>query len=193
MAAFLACGCADDASSTHPGRAASGGSGGTVGSGGQSTAGSSGAATAGTSGAGGEGGSVVAPVNLAVTRLRSEYRVNPLGIDVAKPRFDWLLESDVRGQRQTAYQVLVASSVEALAADQGDLWDSGKVVSDQSTQLEFGGEPLGSRERVLGDGVARAHGLAGAVDRGAGDGSRPRRCELDLVPRRRSADIGAGG
>ncbi len=42
------------------------------------------------------------------------------------------MQSDQRGARQTAYRVLVATSLEMLAKDKGDLWDSGKVVSDQS-------------------------------------------------------------
>ena len=47
-----------------------------------------------------------------------------------------------RGQKQTAYQVLVASTPKLLAKDQGDLWDSGKVASDQSIQVEHVGKPL---------------------------------------------------
>jgi alpha-L-rhamnosidase len=59
--------------------------------------------------------------------LRCEYRVNPLGIDTARPRVRWTLESEGRNEVQSAYRVLVASTAEALAADEGDLWDSGKV------------------------------------------------------------------
>jgi alpha-L-rhamnosidase len=86
-----------------------------------------------------------------VASLRCEYRENPLGIDVAKPRLSWVLEemeqgTGDRGQRQTAYQVLVASSEELLAKDHGDLWDSGKVASDQSIQIEYAGKPLESRQ-----------------------------------------------
>jgi alpha-L-rhamnosidase len=88
----------------------------------------------------------------AVTNLRCEYRENPLGIDVVKPRLSWVIEdrgqtTKVRGQRQTAYQVLVASTPELLAKDQGDLWDSGKVTSDQSIQVEYKGKQLESRMR----------------------------------------------
>ncbi len=84
------------------------------------------------------------------TRLRCEYRENPLGIDVAKPRLSWSIEnrgqtSGDRGQRQTAYQVLVASSAVLLKKDKGDLWDSGKMVSDQSIQMEYHGKPLEAR------------------------------------------------
>jgi alpha-L-rhamnosidase len=79
--------------------------------------------------------------------LRCEYRNNPLGIDVVKPRLSWMIESGRRGERQTGYQVLVASAPELLAKDKGDLWDSGKVESDQSVQVEYAGKPLDSRQR----------------------------------------------
>ena len=77
--------------------------------------------------------------------LRSEYLVNPEGIDVLSPRLSWMLKSEVRGQKQAAYRVLVASSRELLKKNQGDLWDTGKVASDQSNQLAYAGEPLSSR------------------------------------------------
>lgn len=82
-----------------------------------------------------------------VTRLRCEYEVNPLGIDVARPRLSWVLEAPGRGQRQTAYRVRVASRAEHLAAGAGDVWDSGKVASDQSVHVEYGGRALQPRER----------------------------------------------
>jgi len=77
--------------------------------------------------------------------LKCEYRANPLGIDVVKPRLSWILESSGRGQKQTAYRVVVASSEERLEADKGDLWDSNKVASDRSIQVEYAGKPLRSR------------------------------------------------
>ena len=86
-------------------------------------------------------------VNL--TNLRCEYRDNPLGIDAAKPRLSWVIFDQrsqiARGQKQTAYQVLVASSEELLKKNKGELWDSGKVASDQSIQVEYAGTPLVSR------------------------------------------------
>jgi alpha-L-rhamnosidase len=77
--------------------------------------------------------------------LRCEYRVDPLGIDVAQPRLSWIVESAERGQRQTAYRVLVASSAEKLASGEGDLWDSGRVASDQTIHVAYAGRPLASR------------------------------------------------
>jgi alpha-L-rhamnosidase len=85
----------------------------------------------------------------SVVGLRCEYAHDPLGIDVARPRLSWRLESPRRGERQAAYQVLVATGVEALAKDRGDLWDSGRVASDQSLNVEYAGQPLGSRQRAL--------------------------------------------
>ena len=79
--------------------------------------------------------------------LRCEYRQNPQGIDEAQPRLSWQLDADdARGVRQTAYHVLVASSAELLKKDAGDLWDSGKVASDKSTQVAYAGKPLTSRQ-----------------------------------------------
>ncbi len=82
-----------------------------------------------------------------VANLRCEYLTDPSGIDAAKPRLSWEIESAQRGERQTRYQVLVASTPELLAQDQGDLWDSGEVASSQSIQVEYAGQALRSRTR----------------------------------------------
>ena len=64
---------------------------------------------------------------IKVTKLRCEYRADPLGIDTQNPRLSWVPESNVRSQRQTCYQVIVAGKEQNLHKDYGDLWDSGKV------------------------------------------------------------------
>ncbi len=87
--------------------------------------------------------------DLRVTRMTSDYRVNPLGVDVTRPQLGWRLESNERGQKQTAYQVLVASSTKLLAKSEGDLWDSGKVTSDENIGVLFAGKPLVSRQQVF--------------------------------------------
>jgi len=84
---------------------------------------------------------------LQVSQLRCEHLVNSLGIDVPQPRLSWILEAAERAQRQIAYQILVASSPERLADDQGDLWDSGKVNSDQSAYVRYAGNAPQSGER----------------------------------------------
>ena len=75
-------------------------------------------------------------------RLRCESLENPLGIDVVKPRLSWALSSIERNQHQSAYQILVAGSIEALAKDSGDLWDSGKVVSSETLYIPYAGQQL---------------------------------------------------
>ncbi|HEU5080759.1 MAG TPA: family 78 glycoside hydrolase catalytic domain [Opitutaceae bacterium] len=94
-------------------------------------------------------GFVHAAETLRVTYLKCEYGADPLGIDVPQPRLFWQLESDDRGQRQTAWQVLAASSLDALAKDQGDLWDSGRVASDETTFVRYAGKPLASSQQVF--------------------------------------------
>lgn len=81
-----------------------------------------------------------------VDNLRCQSLVDPLGIDAAQPRLSWTLHSADRGQRQTACQVLAARSPQRLAADQGDLWDSGRVASDRPFGVAYAGKPLASRE-----------------------------------------------
>lgn len=76
---------------------------------------------------------------------RCEMLVNPEGIDVLKPRLSWEITGTQRGIQQQAYQVLVASSLSLLEKGEGDLWNSGRVASDQSVHVAYGGIPLSSR------------------------------------------------
>lgn len=87
--------------------------------------------------------------SMIVTTPRCEYAENPLGIDTAQPRLSWVLESKERAQRQTAYQVLVATVKDKLKPGQCDLWDSGRVESDRSIQVVYKGKPLVSQQRCL--------------------------------------------
>jgi alpha-L-rhamnosidase len=88
-------------------------------------------------------------VLLTVLGLRTEYLPNPEGIEATQPRLQWQLASTQRGQKQTAYRILVASSAEALARDDGDFWDSGKVMSDATSQIAYAGKPLNSGQRCF--------------------------------------------
>ncbi|WP_026879896.1 alpha-L-rhamnosidase [Hymenobacter norwichensis] len=85
------------------------------------------------------------PAAVQLQRLRCELLTNPEGIDVIAPRLSWEVGSPERNLEQTAYQVLVASTPEKLAADEGDLWNSGKVNSGQSVHVAYAGAPLRSR------------------------------------------------
>jgi len=77
--------------------------------------------------------------------LRCERLTSPMGIDAVTPRLSWKLaprDAGARGQSQTAYRVIVASSPEALSRDRGDLWDSGVVRSARQLDVVYAGRPL---------------------------------------------------
>jgi alpha-L-rhamnosidase len=88
-------------------------------------------------------GAPSAPAELLVNGVS-----NPLAIERHETRFTWLSEDSTRGERQTAYQILVSSNPVHLAAGTGDWWDSGKVDSDKSTSIEYKGKPLPSAARL---------------------------------------------
>lgn len=90
----------------------------------------------------------MAPV-VSLQNTTCEMLVNPMGIDVAKPRFAWHIISAERNVMQTAYHILVASSAEKLNANEGDLWDSGKVTEETSIHVKYDGKPLQSRMRAF--------------------------------------------
>ncbi|WP_068259768.1 family 78 glycoside hydrolase catalytic domain [Rubripirellula obstinata] len=85
------------------------------------------------------------------TDLRCEYRVNPIGIDNVQPRLSWKMvdEAETRGQKQTAFQILVSSSLQKLNADQGDLWDTKKQVRSKSVNNVYKGKPLTSGQNCF--------------------------------------------
>jgi alpha-L-rhamnosidase len=79
------------------------------------------------------------------TKLTCEYLESPAVVDVQQPRLAWINIADKgeRGQVQTAYQIKVASSKDKL--NNPDLWDSQRVLSSESTRIEYAGQPLQSR------------------------------------------------
>ena len=76
-------------------------------------------------------GAAEAKENLAVTDLKSDYAVEPIGIDNTAPILSWKLSSDVRGVVQKDYRVGVASTAQKAAAGQFDIWDSGLQKSEE--------------------------------------------------------------
>jgi len=84
--------------------------------------------------------------SVRVNHFATEHETNPMGIGVTQPRFSWKLISNRPGEVQTAYEIRAASSADALSKP--DLWDSGKVKSDQSVLVQWAGKPLGSRAMV---------------------------------------------
>ena len=77
---------------------------------------------------------------LAALNLRCEDLVDPIGIDVLKPRLSWQMRSDHQGASQTAYQILCATAPDLLKEGSADLWDSGRVAGDDSRQISYDGK-----------------------------------------------------
>lgn len=81
--------------------------------------------------------------SVEIEDLRCENLKNPLAIDNRSPHFSWKLTSKENGTRQIAYQIIVASDSVTLAKkSKGDIWDSGKVDSDASVMVPYGGNRL---------------------------------------------------
>ncbi len=81
--------------------------------------------------------------------LRCEHLENPQGIDTAQPRLSWQLNSSERGVKQSAYQILVATSENKLIPGEADLWDTGKFASDDSILVPYAGNTLATRTKCF--------------------------------------------
>ncbi|MCL6524788.1 MAG: glycoside hydrolase family 78 protein [Thermoflavifilum sp.] len=84
--------------------------------------------------------------SVSPTHLRCEYVVNPLAVNTTHPRLSWELKATGRDVRQVAYRIIVASSLEKLKHQEGDLWDTKKVNSNQTLNIVYAGKPLQSRQ-----------------------------------------------
>jgi hypothetical protein len=80
--------------------------------------------------------------DLKIGTTLCEYLENPVGIDNATPQLSWTISSGLRNVKQTAYRIIVADDSLLLQKDDGNIWDSKKVISEQSIQVEFGGNAL---------------------------------------------------
>jgi alpha-L-rhamnosidase len=85
---------------------------------------------------------------LQITNLRTEYKINPISIDVLQPRLSWEIVSKQRNVFQAAYQIQVAETSDKLDAGMELLWDSGIVKSDQSIHVIYKGPALHSGQRI---------------------------------------------
>ncbi len=92
--------------------------------------------------------SFVASSKTEVVNPLCEYKTNPLGISVVEPRFSWQLVSDEHNVMQTAYEIRVATSKSDLSKKSKLTWNSGKIESDKSVNVVYGGPEIGSGERV---------------------------------------------
>ncbi len=85
---------------------------------------------------------------LEVTNLRTEYKTNPLGIDIINPRFCWEILSGERNTIQSAYHIKATLSEEDLKTEKNLFWNTGKVSSEQSIHVEYNGQELQSGQRI---------------------------------------------
>ena len=84
-----------------------------------------------------------------IEKLKTERLTNPIGIDDINPNFQWILKSNLNDQIQTAYRIVVSSTPNKLNNDNGDLWDSERVDSDNSINVKYAGIKLGSSQQVF--------------------------------------------
>ena len=82
--------------------------------------------------------------SIAPDELKCEYRINPTGVDAKNPRFSWITKCSSHNSCQTAYRLLISSSLQSLLVDKGDIWDSGKTKSSESNQIRYSGTDLTS-------------------------------------------------
>lgn len=86
-------------------------------------------------------------ITMTVRNARVDYKNNPLGIENTTPCFSWELQSALRNKRQSAYRLIVASSIENLDTNVGDIWDSGKVSSDETVGIKYDGKDISDETR----------------------------------------------
>lgn len=79
--------------------------------------------------------------------LKTDSLITPLGDDNDHPRFSWLLQDDRPGARQTAYEIQITSTPAVLTDGKADVWDSGRVTSDQSIGVVYAGPALAAAIR----------------------------------------------
>ncbi|HTI99149.1 MAG TPA: family 78 glycoside hydrolase catalytic domain [Dongiaceae bacterium] len=120
----------------------------------------------------------VAAAALSPVNLLCESKSNPIGLTETAPRLSWQVVAapGVRGQFQRAYQIQVASTPDLLTANTGDLWDTGSVATNRTTQIAYAGAPLGSEQPCYW------HVRVWDQDGQASAWSSPARWSLGLLP-----------
>jgi alpha-L-rhamnosidase len=87
--------------------------------------------------------------DLRFDRMLVEYAENPINIDMAHPRFSWIISSHGRSRRQSAYRIIVSSSMENLNNGKSDIWDSRRIESGETIQHEYLPDNLSSNSRYF--------------------------------------------
>ena len=84
---------------------------------------------------------------VSIKNLKCDSRISPMGIAIQNPSLSWELHSSEKDTRQTSYHILVADSPEKLQNNNGNIWDSKQVKSDQSVQVEYAGPSLNAERK----------------------------------------------
>ena len=79
---------------------------------------------------------------ISVQRILCDYQEDPIGIDNKNPSLSWELHSSMRNVKQVAYRILIADDSFLLQKNNGNIWDTKKVFSSQSIQIQFYGKNL---------------------------------------------------
>ena len=83
------------------------------------------------------------------TQLQCDSLVTPLGVDDPQPLFSWQLQDDRFGAKQTAYEILISTQSSFASSGKPDVWDSGRVQSDQSIAVSYAGPKLQPSKRYF--------------------------------------------
>jgi alpha-L-rhamnosidase len=84
---------------------------------------------------------------ITISGLKTSYATNPIGIDILKPQFSWLIAHQNGSRTQSAYHILVADDTTKLQNNEGNIWDSGKVNHARSVGVLYDGTAFQSRKR----------------------------------------------
>jgi arylsulfatase A-like enzyme len=82
-----------------------------------------------------------------IEKYKDPYQLNPVHVTFNKNQFSWDVSNDT--QKQTAYQILVASSKEKIDNNIGDVWNSGKIKSDANSDIKYQGSKLNSTKKYF--------------------------------------------
>jgi alpha-L-rhamnosidase len=79
--------------------------------------------------------------DIEIIQTKCNNQINPMGTG-NNPLFSWTANSVKTCKSQSAYRIIVASDQKNIDNGKGDLWDSGKKLSDQSVWISYNGKNL---------------------------------------------------
>lgn len=79
---------------------------------------------------------------LDFAQLTVDLKVNPTALENKQPKFSWGVDAQGFNKSQSAYQILVASSIDKLNEEEADLWNSKKIITNKSVFIPYEGATL---------------------------------------------------